>query len=51
MPVIYLSINTVFKFNCMSANQNIKDLITIGDKIRESYLKILITCKGNGLDI
>jgi hypothetical protein len=41
MPVIYLSINTVFKFNCMSANQNVKDLKNIEDKIQESYGKIL----------
>jgi len=51
MPVIYLLIKTVFEFNCMSANQNIKDFNTIGDKIRESYFKILITCKGKGIDI
>lgn len=35
----------------MSANQNIKDFNTIGDKIRESYFKILITCQGKGIDI
>ena len=31
--------------------QNIKDLNTIGDKIRESYFKILVTFKGKGFDI
>ena len=32
-------------------NQNIKDLNKIGDKIRESYFKILATCKSKGLDL